>query len=570
MMLDQPPRPDPPSAEPIERHPPSTAHSRINDSSPPSKAPSTKDLYVDQDARPVSSVLASLRIGATPQTFLTRTQSALPSLPVSPQSDEGVPQTPLQQQKGYAQPQQKSVFMKTPSMVAEPRHLLRPPPSPTVMENRKTKTLDPLPGRRMMSVLDFNRMVQTPRAGESRSLPPLSRLSTRPRPPPEWVRESRMSLLPPTPPPPPTHPPGEPLLKKTPVIGKIPKGLSSAEGYFRVFTEMKTVETVDVAKNGHHLATLLPHRYTKKMPLYGTSPRMMMMMQQRPPSRLAKLVATPTLRQSITMSRRPSMAPAATKRAARRLPKLANNAEPDATVAATETTVTAVEERPSAKTKRAPRKRINKAKLGAVKTPMPQKDGLAEREGNAAAMKTSGDAEGLEGLMEGKKNEESVAAASIEERTDPTDPTPWSQSPSQPIEPLTPPQHASLLPPPAAPLSSPTTTTTTLSQPPPTADYVPYKPRRPTPPNHVATDLSLLNRTEDSAEGEREDASDTLGGLPGQQPAAPATPTQKSKFAGRNHHASNAGFNPEEDVKKRRASFVPGLKKHGQAPVCIW
>ncbi|KAI9101751.1 hypothetical protein DFS34DRAFT_611312 [Phlyctochytrium arcticum] len=103
----------------------------------------------------------------------------------------------------------------------------------------------------------------------------------------EWIRQSQFSLLPPTPPDPIRRRP-----HRVPVIGNAPPSIPAPEGYFRIFTEMKTVETAEKAKNGHHLATLLPHRYTKKIPLYGTSPRMFLMMQQRPASRLAKFTGT--------------------------------------------------------------------------------------------------------------------------------------------------------------------------------------------------------------------------------------------------------------------------------------
>lgn len=42
---------------------------------------------------------------------------------------------------------------------------------------------------------------------------------------------------------------------------------------FRVFSEMKSIGLSKYSKNMH----LLPHRYTRKVPIYGTSPHVLFM-----------------------------------------------------------------------------------------------------------------------------------------------------------------------------------------------------------------------------------------------------------------------------------------------------
>ncbi|KAJ3397694.1 hypothetical protein HDU92_004110 [Lobulomyces angularis] len=71
----------------------------------------------------------------------------------------------------------------------------------------------------------------------------------------EWIRNSRLYLN----------------KDREPIIGIPPKELSLAQAddnYFRNFHEMKTVSLI---KEHHHLSQLLPHRYTKKVPIYTSS-----------------------------------------------------------------------------------------------------------------------------------------------------------------------------------------------------------------------------------------------------------------------------------------------------------
>ncbi|KAI8586685.1 hypothetical protein BDZ88DRAFT_275322 [Geranomyces variabilis] len=308
MLVDQSPpvlptvqQPEPEISPPATPHIPASATRRLEKQrSSLATATSESNAVVDADGRPISSALATLRIGATPFDNASRLQSALPRVPSSPDADDGL-------HPATSQRQLLSLHGGSSRILRDVVMPARYQPAGGVLSDGVMSHLSPLSkkkGGRAMPVVDFNRMVQTPRVGESRYLPPLSRSSMgRPRPPPEWIRESQFSLRAPTPL---MQPDGRPPLRKVPVVGKMPAGLTNTEGYFRVFTgivsgtlvialqrgyavltqafalltEMKTIETVDLKKNGHHLAELLPHRYTRKMPLYGTSPRMMMMMQQ--------------------------------------------------------------------------------------------------------------------------------------------------------------------------------------------------------------------------------------------------------------------------------------------------
>ncbi|KAJ3145469.1 hypothetical protein HDU89_007094 [Geranomyces variabilis] len=558
MMVDQSPpvptvqQPEPEISPPATPHIPASATRRLEkQSSSLATATSESNAVVDADGRPISSALATLRIGATPFGNTSRLQSALPQVPFSPDADDG-PHPATSQRHLLSLHGGSSRILRDVVMPA------RYQPAGGVLSDGVMSHLSPLSkkkGGRAMPVVDFNRMVQTPRVGESRYLPPLSRSSLgRPRPPPEWIRESQFSLRAPTPL---MQPDGRPPLRKVPVVGKMPAGLTNTEGYFRVFTEMKTIETVDLKKNGHHLAELLPHRYTRKMPLYGTSPRMMMMMQQPPPSRLAKLISSPLQKSVATYTKRAAPAAPAPKRGPRRLPGLAISddaptaaAEPDPKPPPTTRRTKAPKPIPNPHPKRT-------RKGGPTTTAVDGRANGAQIDDRAAA-----DAADLRaGLATDIANASASRLADDATLRDPltsADLKPWDTD-VDPTPPAPPPPAPATEPTANAPAPTPApakaTTVPTAANPQP-ANFTPYKPRRPTPPMQVSTNLSALRKTEEEEAVENEDTADekdALGGL--------LASTPKSKFAGRNRSYGGAGFDGGEDAKKRRASFAPGMKK---------
>ncbi|KAJ1555180.1 hypothetical protein HK096_007646 [Nowakowskiella sp. JEL0078] len=77
----------------------------------------------------------------------------------------------------------------------------------------------------------------------------------------KWLRMSRKNLF--------LKMENPPKIVKA--VGEPPKNrTASSLGYFRIFTEMKTVNT-----NGYK-SQLLPYKYNKKVPLYGSSPRLLL------------------------------------------------------------------------------------------------------------------------------------------------------------------------------------------------------------------------------------------------------------------------------------------------------
>ncbi|KAJ3014346.1 hypothetical protein HKX48_005201 [Thoreauomyces humboldtii] len=365
------------------------------------------------------------------------------------------------------------------------------------------------------------------------------------------VRESNMQILPPTPVIPGRSDVGMRPLRKIPIVGRVPEGTLAAEGYFRVFTEMKTIETVTVAKNGHHLAALLPHRYTKKMPLYGTSPRMLMMMQQAPPSRMAAKTPRP-IPPIPKKERAPFVVPPLPKRKGGRRQSVLKPVVAAAEEKISSTTVPSPQK--SVSNSKQPKKRIKRGKSKVADSPPALSESASSTPGSSKEGEEDTEEESARKSLEGLAAAENqtaadVAAASLAASTNNLE--------SNLIEEVIDTGQTGQTD--LAMLDSAATDAAAGA-----ASFVPYKARRPTPPRVVSTNLSAVLGRKDGAgedDGEGDGGDDTIGGLGGH--ANPVTPQQKSKFTGRNRGGSVGGGWTEEGAKKRRASFQPGLKKYG-------
>ncbi|RKO89561.1 hypothetical protein BDK51DRAFT_26186, partial [Blyttiomyces helicus] len=128
--------------------------------------------------------------------------------------------------------------------------------------------------------------------------------------------------------PPPRCPPTPAGLSPTGAL-RLPSGITKAvrlsslpDGYFRIFTELKMVETVDATgpRDGHRLARLLPHRYTKRVPLYGTAPKNAIMANHKAslPNRLTKLISDASSPMPVFPPSAPRTPPAPSRRDAAR------------------------------------------------------------------------------------------------------------------------------------------------------------------------------------------------------------------------------------------------------------
>ncbi|KAJ3148938.1 hypothetical protein HDU86_007296 [Geranomyces michiganensis] len=277
-----------------------------------------------------------------------------------------------------------------------------------------------------------------------------------------------------------------------------------------------------------------------------------------PPSRLARLVATPYQTAGAAYTKRAPQAKPVP--GTRRLPKLSLTSDVPAVAAEPETRVTPA---PPAKARKPSAKRVRKGgskpKLSDDTANGLKSEDNAATAGKGASTETAHTvASPAQHLSMGAPFRDSVTSADLKpwdteiETKPPTPPPPIPASdPAISIPAPAPAPALALAPPVTAPAPAPAIPAS-ATQP---AAFTPYKPRRPTPPMQVSTNISALRKND----GEGAEDEPRAGGDKDSVASLPGTAAAKSKFTGRNRTYSFAGG--EEDVKKRRASFAPGMKK---------
>ncbi|KAJ3270119.1 hypothetical protein HK104_004980 [Borealophlyctis nickersoniae] len=398
----------------------------------------------------------------------------------------------------------------------------------------------------------------------------------------EWIRSSQLQLPPPTPAGAISHVP-RPYPRRVPVIVAAADP-SDRPNYFRVFTEMKTVELEEGAA-GHRLAKLLPHRYTKKVPLYGTSPRVLMMMQKGPPTRHTPF-ENPIPAPVQSYRKRPSAL-------LRSIRPARGSTPPARTVRPKRTTPPPQSELP-----------LHNSKPSAAKRKPSHVPSSQSQPQQPSSTKTK------------HKAASKIPATLPTEATSTTPPPPPPRIPTPEPPPPRPLDTADVLAqpggltgwdtespiPPTAPLTSATTShqqPTTLHQPSPTLPTTtaiaapnpttapapkPYKTRRPTPPKKVAVNLaSVLNRRSVSSPPAPSSAPPTQppaalqdrqgdgkkGDEEGEEKegVAPLAATPRGKFAGMGRgKGGSQGDQTETEVQRRRSEAINRARKSVLGP----
>ncbi|TPX66872.1 hypothetical protein SpCBS45565_g04222 [Spizellomyces sp. 'palustris'] len=519
---------------------------------PPQSGPILKEGE-NEDNRPMSSAAAVFRLGLTPQARSDRLLSPLPPPPRSPVTS------------GRQVSQQLNCLLKKDkhralSPLERPK---KPLDIPKLADNYKNPFLGPGPLER-------------------RKYEPTKKLDKKTS---EWVRASQLSLLPATP----AGPSATRRPRRVPVLGKMPPSIPAPEGYFRIFTEMKTVETTDASKNGHHLASLLPHRYTKKVPLYGTSPRMLLMMQRalQPPSRLARLTITPGALPPIPQSTiKPSQVSEKGLSRFTRLPPAPSMANDAAEIPTSLPTSKPASRRSSTvKVRRKLRKKVQVAEsqLQPISS-SPHADSSPVQ--TAPEPGTSNIVAGPPSHVQEEATKSVIPKLPDVELDASSELTGWETEP-QPPSVVAPDRQRfpeSVIQP-AVSATQPVMETAPSSKPTPKSSVVdrPYKPRRPTPPKQVTVNLQQLlnkNKQVDSpiepgsdveAAKEEEDefvifrGDDATAEDNESSVSTPKISSRTARYLGRHQQDSNNAVNVtsggEDERKKRRASVALAARK---------
>ncbi|KNC97368.1 uncharacterized protein SPPG_07294 [Spizellomyces punctatus DAOM BR117] len=517
----------------------------------PPQSTTILDEGENDDNRPMSSAAAVFRLGLTPQARSDRLLSPLPSPPRSRISS------------GRKVSQQLDCLLKKDkrrvlSPLDRPK---KPLDIPKLADNYKNPFLGPGPLER-------------------RKYEPTKKLDKKTS---QWVRASQLSLLPATP----AGPSATRRPHRVPVLGKVPPSIPAPEGYFRIFTEMKTVETTDASKNGHHLASLLPHRYTKKVPLYGTSPRMLLMMQKAPPSRLARLTVTPGVLPPIPQSTiKPSQVSEKSLSRFTRLPPAPSIVNDTVeTPTSLPTSQPASRRSSTIKVRRKLRKKVQVAESQLQPISSSPHADISPVQ-TAPEPDTSNIVAGPPSHVQEEATKPAIPKLPDVELDANSELTGWETEPQPPS--VVAPARQRLSEPvvqPAVSASQPVMETAPSSKPTPKSSVVdrPYKPRRPTPPKQVTVNLQqLLNKnkqvdspiepgSDGEAAREEEDefvvfrGDDTTAEDTETSASTPKIPSRTSQYLGRHRQNSNdpvsVASGGEDERKKRRASVALAARK---------